>query len=97
MEVALMTSKERTELKRQAMALEPIIQIGKDGISEALALTATQAIKNRELIKVSVLDNSGEDTRKVANDLANMIGAEIVQVIGKRFVLYKHNTQKKKK
>ena len=97
MEVALMTSKERTELKRQAMALEPIIQIGKDGISEALALTATQAIKNRELIKVSVLDNSGEDTRKVANDLANMIGAEIVQVIGKRFVLYKHNPQKKKK
>ena len=92
-----MTSKERTELKRQAMALEPIIQIGKDGISEALALTATQAIKNRELIKVSVLDNSGEDTRKVANDLANMIGAEIVQVIGKRFVLYKHNPQKKKK
>ncbi len=97
MEVALMTSKERAELKRQAMALEPIIQIGKDGISEALALTATQAIKNRELIKVSVLDNSGEDTRKVANDLANMIGAEIVQVIGKRFVLYKHNPQKKKK
>lgn len=92
-----MTSKERAELKRQAMALEPIIQIGKDGISEALALTATQAIKNRELIKVSVLDNSGEDTRKVANDLANMIGAEIVQVIGKRFVLYKHNPQKKKK
>ncbi len=97
MEVALMTSKERAELKRQAMALEPIIQVGKDGISEALALTATQAIKNRELIKVSVLDNSGEDTRKVANDLANMIGAEIVQVIGKRFVLYKHNPQKKKK
>ena len=92
-----MTSKERAELKRQAMALEPIIQVGKDGISEALALTATQAIKNRELIKVSVLDNSGEDTRKVANDLANMIGAEIVQVIGKRFVLYKHNPQKKKK
>ena len=65
-----MTSKERAEWRKQAMKLDSIIQVGKDGITPALIHTVCQAINNRELIKITVLENSCEDVRDIANEIA---------------------------
>ena len=92
-----MTSKERAEWRKQAMKLESIVQIGKDGITPALVHTVLQAINNRELIKITVLENSGEDVREIADELATRTESEVIQVIGRKIVLYKYNTEKKRK
>jgi len=92
-----MTSKERAEWRKQAMKLDSIVQIGKDGITPALVHSVLQAINNRELIKITVLENSGEDVRAMANELATQTESEVIQVIGRKFVLYKYNPDKKRK
>lgn len=89
-----MTSKERAQLRAQANALEPLFQIGKGGMSEALVQQTADALRKRELIKLKVLLESAPDSpRAFADQLAAATESEVVQVIGGSIVLYKEKTE----
>ncbi len=85
----MITTKQRAQLRGMANRITTILQIGKGGITEATVTDARQAIAARELIKGRVLETSPHTAREAAQLLAREIGADIVQVIGTRFVLYK--------
>ena len=93
----MITPKERAGLRMEAQKLEPIIQVGKDGITNAVVNTVDQALFARELIKITVLESCPENAKEVANILSERSRADIVQVIGRKIVLYKKNTTKKQK
>lgn len=86
-----MTSKQRAYLRGIASREDTIMQIGKGGISEALISTVSDALEARELIKLRVLENSDESPRSAAEALAAATGAEVVTVIGTKFVLYRRS------
>ena len=91
-----MTSKQRAYLKGLAMTMDPIFQVGKSSLTPELIEAIREAIDARELIKVSVLKNCADDPLEIAQVVAERTHAEVVQVIGKKFVLYKENKKKKK-
>lgn len=91
-----MTSKQRAYLKGLAMTMDPIFQIGKASLTPELIEAVREAIDARELIKVSVLKNCADDPREIAEVLAERTRSEVVQVIGKKIVLYKESKNKKK-
>lgn len=72
-----------------ANTLQPIFQIGKNGISENTIKQLDDALEARELIKVTILETAGEDGKILANEVANELNAEVIQVIGSKFVLYR--------
>lgn len=85
-----MTSKERAALRAQANSLEPIIQIGKEGISNNLIMQIDDVLDVRELIKVRVhLETAPETPKEFASKLAEALGADVIQVIGGVIVLYR--------
>lgn len=84
-----MTSKQRAYLKGLAMDLEPIFQIGKSSLTPEITDAVSEAFNRRELIKVSVLKNCFDDPRMLAEALADRTKSQVVQVIGKKIVLYK--------
>ena len=84
-----MTSKDRAKLRGIAMKMEPTAQVGKNGIIDTLIKQIDEQLEARELIKVSVLQNSELDAKAVANDLAAETGAEVVQVLGFKITLYR--------
>lgn len=92
-----MTSRERAKLKKQAMELESIFHIGKIGITPQTVDALRDALRAKELIKVNVLKNCDDEILSLARMLSERTGAEIVQVIGRRIVLYKKNPQKEEK
>lgn len=89
----MLTSKQRAELRGLANGLDTVMQIGKGGITEAVVTQAEQAISNKELIKVRVLETAMLTTREACEALAQAMDAEPVQCIGSRFVLYKRNSE----
>lgn len=92
-----LTSKQRAQLRGLANSMQTILQIGKDGIGEALIKQADDALEARELIKGRVLENNIEyDARLAAQELAKATRSEVVQVIGSRFVLYRESHSKPK-
>ncbi|MBE5960493.1 MAG: ribosome assembly RNA-binding protein YhbY [Lachnospiraceae bacterium] len=91
-----MTSKQRAYLKGLAMTTDPIFQVGKASISPELTKSIGEALEARELIKISVLKNCMDDPREIATVLAERTHAEVVQVIGKKIVLYRESKDKKK-
>lgn len=90
----MITSKQRATLRSQSNGLETIFQIGKGGISDMLVQQVNDALKAREMIKLRVLENAPVFAREAAQELAEKSGAEIVQVIGSRFILFKRNPKK---
>lgn len=92
-----MTSKERAELKSQAMTMDSIFQIGKASLTPQMTQAIRDALHARELIKISVLKNCTDDPKELARILAERTGSQVVQVIGKKIVLYKLNPEKEKK
>ena len=92
-----MTSKQRAYLKGLAMTIDPIFQIGKSSMSPGLTQAISEALDARELIKISVLQNCADDPRELAEMVAERTHAQIVQVIGKKIVLYKEGKDNKKK
>lgn len=92
-----MTSKQRAYLKSLAMKQEPLFQIGKSSITPGLTEALSEALNARELIKVSVLKNCADDPRELAELIAGRTRSEIVQVIGKKIVLYREGKDDKKK
>lgn len=92
-----MTSKERAALRAQANSLEPLFQIGKGGMSDALVEQTADALRKRELIKLKVLlESAPESPREFADKLAEATGSDVVQVVGGSIVLYKENPDKEK-
>lgn len=92
----MITSKQRAYLRSLAVNSETIMQIGKGGISENLVKTVSDALEARELIKMSVLENSEETARSAADLLAKATNAEVVAVTGRKFVLYRESEKHKK-
>ena len=92
----MLTSKQRAFLRGLASNEPAIMQVGKGGISENLIKTVSDALEARELIKLTVLENSGEAAREVAELLAKATSAEVVGVIGKKIVLYRESEKNKK-
>lgn len=89
-----MTGKERAALRKEANALQAIQQIGHMGIGEELIKNVDAALTARELIKLRVLETCPCTAREAADRLASETGAEVIQVIGYRFVLYRKNEEK---
>lgn len=88
-----MTSKQRATLRSYAMDLSPIFNIGKGGINDNMIADIISALEAHELIKLSVLRSSEFSAKEIVNDLAAATGAEPVQVIGSKIVLYKRSTR----
>ena len=86
-----MTTKQRAYLKGLAMTMDPIFQIGKASMNPGLTQAVSEALDARELIKISVLNNCMDET------LAQRTRSEVVQVIGKKIVLYREGKDDKKK
>ena len=92
-----MTTKQRAYLKGLAMNLDPIFQIGKNSMTPEVTKAIQEALDARELIKISVLKNSADDPRALAEVIAERTRSQVVQVIGKKIVLYKEGKDKHKK
>ncbi len=92
-----MTTKQRAYLKSLAMTMDPILQIGKASVTPELTTAVSEALAARELIKLSVLQNCADDPKTVAEILAERTHAQVVQVIGKKIVLYKEGKDDKKR
>ncbi len=90
----MLTSAQRAKLRGLASKEDTILQVGKNGIGEMLVKQVTDALLKRELVKLRVLENSLLSPGEAAAELAEQTGAEVVQVIGTKFVLYKKNPKK---
>ncbi|MCD8366818.1 MAG: YhbY family RNA-binding protein [Clostridiales bacterium] len=84
-------SKQRAQLRGMANTLEVVLTVGKDGISDNLVQQADDALEARELIKCKVLETSPLSAREACDELSALTRSEPVQVIGSRFVLYRHS------
>lgn len=90
----MLTSKQRAYLRSLANPLSTIGQIGKDGITESVIQSAADALAAREIIKLRVLETSFMTAREACQVLCEELGAEPVQCIGTRLVIYKRNDEK---
>lgn len=91
-----MTSKQRAYLKSLAMTMDPIFQFGKNSLTPENTKAINEALEARELIKISVLNNCADDPKEIAQTVAERTRSEVVQVIGKKIVLYKESKEHKK-
>lgn len=85
----LLTGKERSILRSIGNKLEPIVMIGKNGITENLLIQLDEALTARELVKGRVLPHQDFDVKMIAEELAAKIGADIVQIIGRNILFYR--------
>ena len=79
------------------MTMEPIFQVGKSSMTPGLTAAISEALEARELIKISVLKNCADDPRELAEIIAERTRSQVVQVIGKKIVLYREGKDEKKK
>ena len=87
----MLNSKQRAQLRALANPIDTVLMVGKSGFSEQLYKTADEAITARELIKGKVLEACEYSAREAADTIAEAIDADVVQVIGSKFVLYRRN------
>ncbi len=90
----MITTKQRAYLKSIATSLQPAFQIGKGGVNDAQVAQIDDYLRVHEIIKIKVLDNSLYTAREASEEIAEKIGAEVVQVIGSKAVIYKANPEK---
>ncbi len=91
----MLTSKQRSKLRSMAAVIEPITQVGKAGINESLLEGLDKAIEKRELIKVTVLENSGLVPKDAGIEIADALGAEFVCATGRKLVFYRRSANEK--
>ena len=89
-----MDSKTRAKLRSLANPIEAILQVGKNGLGDALQKQVDDALTAREMIKLTVLETCPETPREMAAVLASATGAEVVQVVGRKVTLYRKNPEK---
>lgn len=88
-----MNSKQRAYLRGLANKVTPIFQVGKGGINDNLIIQVEDALEARELIKLSVLENSLMSVKETAQEISDKTDSECIQVIGNKFVLYKESKE----
>jgi RNA-binding protein len=91
-----MTTKRLQHLKGLGHGLDPVLSVGKDGITEGVVAACSEQLRAHELIKVKVQPEAPEDRHVSAENLAGQVQATLVQVMGRTFLLYKRNPQKPK-
>lgn len=91
-----LTGKQKSFLRSMGMTMDPIVNIGKEGVTPTVVNAAQEAIKKRELIKVRVLQNCFEEPRDAIETLADRSNANLVQVIGRNGLLFRRNFDKPK-
>ena len=91
----MLTSKQRAYLRGLGQSCPAIMQVGKGGITENLVKTVSDALEARELVKLSVLDNCGEEPRMILDALCEALDADGVSCVGKKIVLYRESKEKK--
>lgn len=91
----MLNSRQRAQLRGLANRMETIFQVGKAGIGDQLKKQVDEALEARELIKLRCLEYSPVTSREAANEIAEAVGADVVQVIGTRFVLYRESKDNK--
>ena len=89
----MLTSKQRAALRAMANPIDTIFQVGKGGVNDQMCKSISDALEARELIKLKVLDNSDYTAKEAANEIAEAVGADVVSVVGKKFVLYKESKE----
>ena len=89
-----MDSKTRAKLRSLANPIEAILQVGKNGLGDALQKQVDDALTASEMIKLTVLETCPETPREMAAVLAAATGAEVVQVVGRKVTLYRKNPEK---
>lgn len=92
----MLSSKQRAFLRSMANTMDPIMQVGKSGVGEELITSVDNALEARELIKMSALETAPVTACEAADELADATGADVVAVVGRRFVLYRPSKKKKK-
>lgn len=92
----VLTGKQRRFLRAEAHALEPVVSLGKEGLTDSLVSAVSSALLTHELIKVRVLDNSPLERHEAAESLPKAAHAELVGLIGRILILYKRHPQKPK-
>lgn len=91
----MLNSRQRAQLRGLANSFETILQIGKSGVTENTVKQVSDALEARELIKLRTLETCPTTPRETAEEIAEKTGADVVQVIGSRFVLYKESEENK--
>ncbi|MFA5523923.1 MAG: ribosome assembly RNA-binding protein YhbY [Tissierellales bacterium] len=92
----MISGKQRSYLKSLANKLEPIFQVGKNGVTDNFIKQLDEALEAREIIKINVLNNSLLNAKDVAIEVTEKLDAEFVQSIGNKFVLYRESKENKK-
>lgn len=92
-----MNSKQRAILRSEASRIDAIFQIGKGDVNEAAVKSISDALEARELVKISVLQNSDADPREAAEDIASRTGSEVVGVIGRKIILFRMSEKPEKR
>ena len=90
-----MTSKQRAKLRSMANTMDPILFVGKDGVTDGTVKEAYDALEARELIKCVVQQNCELTAREALDELCTRLGSEPVQCIGRRFVMYRESRKNK--
>lgn len=91
-----LTGKQKSFLRSMGMKLEPVVNIGKEGLTPMVVTATREVIQKRELVKVRVLQNCGTEPEEAITMLAERTDAELVQVIGRNGLLYRRNEEKPK-
>ena len=92
-----MTSKQRSYLKGLAMTIDPVFQFGKASLTPEVTQAVSEVLEARELVKITVLKNCLDDGRSIAEVLAERTHSEVVQVIGRKIVLYRPAKEENKR
>lgn len=83
------TKKQIKQLRALANSMKPLMHIGKHDVTDSVAQQADETLEKRELVKFQVLDGSGLEAKEAAQELAERLHAQVIQVIGNRFVLFR--------
>ena len=92
----MLKGKQRAYLRSIANTLKPVTQIGKDGVTESFLEQLDDMLRVREIVKVTILDNAGLDSKETANAVCEALRAEFVQAIGYKFTIYRKNQEEPK-
>ena len=92
-----LSSKERAELRGEAHHLAPIVHVGHQGLTDALMQTLDDALRTRELVKVSLAQSTDVSAKDASHQLAEKLGADVVQTIGRTCTLFRENPDLKRK
>lgn len=92
----MLTGKERSYLKSLAHNMDPLIQLGKDGINEGFLNQIDKLLEDHEIVKINVLQNAPVEVDEIVDGILDATGAEFVQKIGKKLTIYRESKENKK-